>query len=1240
MENAVEYGPIGDADVEIIRADTYGSLSPSVVYRGKTTNDSDLFKSGLIKFDQSDYGKFEDDVYYVVDAKGGSDLDRDDDLVMDDTPTVNNGTIHAIIKGSDLKTVAFRVNVLTEAIYQVSGDLLGASYNKETLDAKLATAAKKLFREKTYIFNNELEINYHDVLLWAPGVDKRKLFKPYDIFVEPVVVKTYADEPRVKESYRLIYEKLDTDAPQLTPLALEIPHTIPNNSIIGIVNIASEGISGIDRIELHGDANATFSINKEGLVKVVDRDTLILDAVYKLDMIAVGVDGKRGISMELLIKIIEGTPLADPNATVPTLESIEIVDLMENSPDGTLAAQVYFTDSSLNIVGYNLSGEDNSSFTIDSSGSITVAPHADIDYEKSDTYTIKVSAINEAGNESFPVAFSIKIINEIDTPLHDLVYLTYLIENVPVGTVVGKIVQLREGRSPITSFDILNPNVPFAIDVNGTIRTTGYINYEETIEYNLMAIARTDSGDSNKVDVQIIINDVYPETGRPGIQAFTANIDENINTEAYVGTLNINEGASPVELIELRGTGSSNFTVDVNGTISVASDATLDYEQKSNYSLQAIAHNSNGSSDLVAVDIALNNVEDEAPSLFAFTKHIDENATAGMIVGTVSLKNSGEGNITGFTLSGTGSEDFVIDENGTIRISMSTILDYETIPAYQLQATAFSDVGESEPVSVRIYILNIAEHVPVLKPFAVSVDEIATEGTVIGTIEEAAGGDSPITSYALSDTTIFSIDNNGILRLGALLDYSMQSYYGLEVNATNDAGTSDPVTVNITVLRYFYTGNSSDDRFTGSSRDEKFDTKEGDDFVDAGAGDDTITGGIGNDILNGGYGDDIYIYSLGDGNDTIEDREGNDRLLLHKIERESLSFGLTENDLVIHIGEDNSTIVIQNWKNDSYKIENIIFDDDTEISLEDFNLPLVKPDAGIVDLSKLGNINAQQVVEGRIIPIASGYNSVDHWIFNYSGGILEIDLLSELASNGQTYIDIDRDGEQTGVDVYIYLFNRDQNGNWEYVAENDDSSSGGLDGSSHRYDSYLNINLQEGEYMLAVSNYNLSSSTALGDRNSAQSYPNGGPYQISFNAILEFSQFPENANNDLYGRDHYNFYVLRNDMDPYNIDGLGIIADLRVVDENGTSSDMLGTVQTEGRYISYYPETYFEDLDRSVEVNVFYDVVNQNGISARSILTLHIIPSLYTHIEPTVNQILWEEIKSENGMSELNITKE
>ena len=799
MDGAVEYGPIGGAEVEVIRADTYGSTSPVVVYRGKTTDDPDLFKSGLVKFSQSDYAKFEEDVYYVVDAKGGSDLDRDDDLVKDATPTVNNGTIHAIIRGSDLKTVAFRVNALTEAIYQTSGDLLGNGYDAVKLDEKLLQASQKLFREKTFIFNNELNINYHDALLWAPGVDKKKLFKPYDTFVEPIVVKTYADAPRVKESYRLIYELLDNDAPQLSPLAVEIPHTIPNGSIIGKITIASEGASGIKEIVLQGEANASFSIDKNGLVKIVDNTGLTIDALYKLKMIAIGNDGKRGIGMELVVKVVEGVPLADPNATVPSLESVTLHDVPENSVGGTVVADTHFADSALSIVSYALSGEDNASFSIDNKGQITVKEGADLDYEKSDTYTVKVSATNEAGNESFPMRLSIKILNEIDTPLHDLVYLVHLSENVPLGTKVGVIEKLREGRSPIDSFDILNPSVPFAIDVNGTIRTTGYIDYESVEEYNLIAMAKTASGNGNKVELQILIDDIYPETGKPTLQAFTGTVNENANAGTEVGALTLNQGASVVERITLRGTGYSNFNVDVNGSITVAEGATLDYEQKSSYALEAIAHNANGSSAWVNVQINLNNLDDETPTLLTLTKYVEENATAHTVIGTLRIASSGEGNITDYTLTGAGSENFSIDENGTIRVSSSANLDYETTRSYTLEATVLSDAGESEPTSVRIYILNVPENPPVLKPLTLNIEENATIGTVLGKVQEDVGGDTPVVSYTLDDNSTFSIDANGTLRVVAPLDYETQTQYTLQVTASNSAGTSEPVSVRVVI---------------------------------------------------------------------------------------------------------------------------------------------------------------------------------------------------------------------------------------------------------------------------------------------------------------------------------------------------------------------------------------------------------------------------------------------------------
>jgi hypothetical protein len=314
-----------------------------------------------------------------------------------------------------------------------------------------------------------------------------------------------------------------------------------------------------------------------------------------------------------------------------------------------------------------------------------------------------------------------------------------------------------------------------------------------------------------------------------------------------------------------------------------------------------------------------------------------------------------------------------------------------------------------------------------------------------------------------------------------------------------------------------------------------------------------------------------------------------------------------------------------------------MFDDGQSVTVDEFNHPIVKADASIVDLSKLGNTHAKMVVQGFVRPLEGGYDAVDHWVFHYNGGQLIIDMLSELASNGHTYIDIDGDGKQTGLDVYIYLFKKDQNANWMTVRGNDDSSAGTADGSSHSYDSYLSLDLEEGEYMLSVSNYSLSASVALTEKNSAQSYPHGGPYQITFNTALEFSAFPDNANNNLYGSDHYNFYVLRNDLDPYNVDGLRIL-NPEIFDENGTRSNSMGRAESMENYLSYYPEDAFSGTNTSHELNIVYNVVNQNGIECRSLLSLQIIPDMYMHVDSEVNRDIWATIK-EDCLDDLNISK-
>jgi hypothetical protein len=542
MENSVEYGPIAGASVKIVDAQNYGKDNPVVLYRGETTSHDDILKAGLVELSDGDKAKFEDERYYVISAKGGEDVDRNDDLIKDDTPTPNNGTIHAIIKGSDLKLLSFRVNVLTEAIFQVSGDTIGSHYNSEALAQKLDDAAQKLLKEKLYPTDSDMHIVYRDILLWAPGVDKSVLYKPYDIFVEPIVEKTYSDTPRFEESYALIYEPFDSNAPLLSPTTLIIPEGLPSNTPIG--KVVTQNHRSFTRVEMEGDYVEHFSMDNDGILRVYDSSAIQDGDRYAFRMRAIDSAGNMGSWIGLNIQVSGVMVLQNPDASVPSLVALETFDVVENSEEGTVVANAYFEDSNQTIIiGYNLIGENNDSFTVDSQGVVTVGADADIDYEKSNVYRFSISAYNDAGNESYPILVSVNVINEIDTPLYPLVFFKHIEENTPIGTVVGNLEVLREGSSEVESFDILSPDIPFEIDNNGTVTISDYIDFEQNTEFRFIAIAYTEHGKSNKIECQIVIDDQDPEVGVPTLEDLAIVVDENISSGSKIGQLQLDPGA-------------------------------------------------------------------------------------------------------------------------------------------------------------------------------------------------------------------------------------------------------------------------------------------------------------------------------------------------------------------------------------------------------------------------------------------------------------------------------------------------------------------------------------------------------------------------------------------------------------------------------------------------------------------------------------------------------------------------
>jgi hypothetical protein len=296
----------------------------------------------------------------------------------------------------------------------------------------------------------------------------------------------------------------------------------------------------------------------------------------------------------------------------------------------------------------------------------------------------------------------------------------------------------------------------------------------------------------------------------PVLADTTASVDENATSGSYVGTIDIDDGGSAITSIVLSGTGAAEFSVANDGTVTVT--GTLDFETTSAYALTAVATNAAGVSIPVNVAITVNNVDEIVAVLQNINETVSENATVGTVVADYLLADHGSFEVTGITLSGTGSEDFSVSPEGIISVANAPLI-YGTV--YNLSAVATSGAGDSLPVDVNITVSTP----PTLQPFTATINETTTSGTPIGDINISDYGSADVTSITLTGTGEgdFSVEPvDGTISAAANMDFYAQGLYLLQAVAHSTAGDSDPVPVTILVDHKLDGGGAANDHF-GSS---------------------------------------------------------------------------------------------------------------------------------------------------------------------------------------------------------------------------------------------------------------------------------------------------------------------------------------------------------------------------------------------------------------------------------------
>ena len=693
--NQAEFGPIGGAEMKLSLLKNSTS-----VYQGTTTDGSSLISTGIMLFPHEIIQNLDDNSLYLIEVSGGSDIDANDDGVLDAVATVNSGAIHAIVSGKQLKDSNFKVNILTEIVYQASKKMLNDELNVTAVIGQMDAVANKLLsvKEDTQEFSD-----YNDTLHWLPMFDKEQLNFNYNEDIEPLVQKIYQNEDIYLDVYKLLYAgKVD---------GLEVDNSETDSNIHMILNpLADLALLQKENITLKDSTGNsiefTFFITDSEVI--IDPLTNFIEGEpYTLTFDLEVSDGQNNTYVDVHqheFVIPDNTPPLIPESMIHVDENKDYIHVNAIDPSSPL---------NYTLVG----GVDEELFEVKSEYNDHIYFKEEPNYERpSDSnsdniYELEISVVDSFSNMTTK---SIQIIVD-DVKEGPLLADTNMTvdENAPIGTYVGLMTVVNEGDGNLTEFRTYYQNFEkFRIDNDGKIYTTKTFDYEQVHDVELSIRAKNSVGAwASTKKAYIKINDI--DEPLPQVHHFTGSMDDHAPEGKVVGQLYVYPGLDIEAGVRLVGEAADDFDVNASGHITVSATADLNHEVQKQYDLKAIASNSYGESEEANVTIYINvwtkqvgteNSDrvialtiDKYSNSFLLSHYYDNTSHVNH---TQITKRNSDGKVSWQRDLNHTINSMVVDENGTIYLAGSKttgrtyIISNRTHTAYAAWTMALSSTGD------------------------------------------------------------------------------------------------------------------------------------------------------------------------------------------------------------------------------------------------------------------------------------------------------------------------------------------------------------------------------------------------------------------------------------------------------------------------------------------------------------------------------------------------------------------
>ena len=523
-------------------------------------------------------------------------------------------------------------------------------------------------------------------------------------------------------------------------------------------------------------------------------------------------------------------------------------EIAENTSTGAnIGAVITATDPDKDTLTYSLGGTDASAFALGTStGQLKTS--AALDYETKSLYTLVLTVSDGKLTDTIAVTINVTDVQErseqqiveVETPTNNAPVFTEgstatrtVLEGTSSGVDIGAAVSATDADGHSLTYTLGGTDAAaFSMDTtNGQLRTNAALDFETKSSY-AVTITASDGTDTTTIDVTINVSNAT-ENSAPVFSRFIAGVSVSRSVAENTGA-GVDIGA-PVVATDVDG---DTLTYTLGGTdaaaFSIAStsgqlrtNAALDYETKTSYSVTITASDGNGGTDSINVLISVTDV-DESPSNSApvfsegssTTRSVLENTGSGVDIGSAVSATDADDDPLTYSLGGTDASTFSIDSfTGQLRTSSS--LDYEAQNSYSVFVNVSDGQGSSASITLTINITNVNE-APVFTAGATttrSIAENAGTGINIGSAVAATDPEASKLTYTLGGTnaTSFSIDDaTGQLKTKAALDYETKTTYTVTISVS-DGNLTDTITVTINVTDLDETPSNNPPVFTAGA---------------------------------------------------------------------------------------------------------------------------------------------------------------------------------------------------------------------------------------------------------------------------------------------------------------------------------------------------------------------------------------------------------------------------------------